>query len=137
MCRSLGHLDGHAQRGRAGALADAGLQHPELALLDGELGVAHVAVVALEPGEDLEQLACGSSGKWFAMRVEGSVLRMPATTSSPCALTRKSPYGLFSPVAALRVKPTPVPELSSRLPNTIACTLTAVPRSWLMRSRTR
>ena len=39
------------------------------------------------------------------------MLRMPATTSSPWALTRKSPYGLFSPVAALRVKPTPVPRV--------------------------
>ncbi len=39
-----------------GALAHPGLQHPELALLDRELGVAHVPVVRLEPGEDLEQL---------------------------------------------------------------------------------
>ena len=58
MPRSLGahHVDRHLQRGGAGALADPGLEHPELALLDGELGVAHVAVVRLEPGEDLEQL---------------------------------------------------------------------------------
>ena len=35
------------------------------------------------------------------------------------------------------MKPTPVPELSSRLPKTMACTLTAVPRSWGMRSRLR
>ena len=51
-----GHLDRHAQRGGAGALAHAGLEHPELALLDGELGVAHVAVVLLELGEDAQQL---------------------------------------------------------------------------------
>ena len=66
----LGHVDGHAQRGRAGALADAGLEHPELALLDGELGVAHVLVVALEAGEDGEQLARGSSGSALCQRVE-------------------------------------------------------------------
>ena len=66
----LRHVDGHAQRGGAGALADAGLQHPELALLDRELGVAHVAVVRLEPGEDVEQLARACSGKWCAERVE-------------------------------------------------------------------
>ena len=65
------------------------------------------------------------------------MLRMPATTSSPCALTRKSPYGLLSPVAALRVKPTPVPELSSRFPKTIAWIFTAVPSSWFIFSRTR
>ncbi len=49
------HVDGHPERGPAGPLADPGLEHPELALLDGELGVAHVAVVVLEPGEDREQ----------------------------------------------------------------------------------
>ena len=32
-------------------------------------------------------------------------------------------------MAGLRVKPTPVAEVSPRLPNTMACTLTAVPRS--------
>ena len=36
------------QRGGGGALAHAGLEHPQLALLDGELDVAHVAVVVLE-----------------------------------------------------------------------------------------
>ena len=124
-----GHLDGHPQRGRAGALADPGLEHPELALLDGELRVAHVAVVRLEPGEDGEQLVVDLREVAAAAPSSGSVLRMPATTSSPWALTRKSPYGPFSPVAGSRVKPTPVPDWSSRLPNTIACTFTAVPRS--------
>src|SRR5256885_15671156 len=52
----LGHVHRHAQRRRARALSDAGLQHPELALLDGELGVAHIAVVLLELLEDAEQL---------------------------------------------------------------------------------
>ncbi len=50
-------------------------------------------------------------GKWWSRASRSSVLRMPATTSSPWALTRKSPYGRFSPVAALRVKPTPVPRV--------------------------
>ncbi len=53
---ALGHVDGHLQRRGARALADAGLQHPELALLDGELGVAHVGVVLFEPLEDLEEI---------------------------------------------------------------------------------
>ena len=34
---------------------------------------------------------------------------------------------LCSPVDGLRVKPTPVPEVSPMLPNTMACTLAAVP----------
>ena len=55
LARALGHLDCHAQRSSAGALTHAGLQHPELALIDGELGVAHVLVVPLEPVEDGEQ----------------------------------------------------------------------------------
>ena len=44
----VGHLDRDAQRGARGALAVAGLQHPELAALDGELHVLHVAVVLLQ-----------------------------------------------------------------------------------------
>ena len=39
----------------------------------------------------------------------GSGVRMPATTSSPCALTRNSPYRRRSPVDGSRVKQTPVP----------------------------
>ena len=55
----LDHLDGNTQSGGCGTLANAGLEHPELALLDGELDVAHVAVVILERQEDaLELLAC-------------------------------------------------------------------------------
>ncbi len=37
-------------------------------------------------------------------------MRMPETTSSPCAFIRYSPKNTCSPVAGLRVKPTPVPE---------------------------
>ena len=41
-------LDRDPERGLGGALAHPGLQHPELAVLDGELDVAQVAVVPLE-----------------------------------------------------------------------------------------
>ena len=50
------HLDGDANRRRTGALAVAGLQHVELAVLDGELEVLDVAVVLLEHGGDLAEL---------------------------------------------------------------------------------
>ena len=53
---ALGHVDRHPQRRHSGALADARLEHPELALIDGELGVAHVAVVRFELVEDAHQL---------------------------------------------------------------------------------
>ncbi len=56
-------------------------------------------------------------------------VRMPATTSSPWAFCRYSPYMSFSPVAGLRVKATPVPESSPMLPNTMVTTFTAVPQS--------
>ena len=64
-------------------------------------------------------------------------MRMPATTSSPCALVRKSPYGALSPVDGLRVNATPVPESSPLLPYTIVWTFTAVPRSSGIRSMRR
>ncbi len=58
----------------------------------------------------------------------GIGVRTPATTSSPWALVRNSPISFFSPVAGSRVKATPVPEFSFRLPKTIGMTLTAVPQ---------
>jgi hypothetical protein len=41
----------------------------------------------------------------------GDGVRTPATTSSPCALIRYSPISFLAPVAGLRVKATPVPEV--------------------------
>ena len=56
----LDHFDSDAQGGGGGALAHAGLEHPELALLDGELDIAHIAVMILERQEHaLEPLTCG------------------------------------------------------------------------------
>ena len=56
----LDHLNSNAQSGGCGTLAHAGLEHPELTLLDGELDVAHVAVVILERQEDtFKLLTCG------------------------------------------------------------------------------
>ena len=61
-------------------------------------------------------------------RLKGSGVRMPATTSSPCALGSHSPKKRRSPVEGSRVKATPVAESSPRLPKTIAWTLHAVPQ---------
>ena len=55
----LDELDRDAERGGGGALADAGLQHPELAALDGELDVTQVAVVVLQRPHDLHELVVG------------------------------------------------------------------------------
>lgn len=45
-----------AEGGTGGALADAGLQHPQLAALDRELDVAEIPVVGLERLHDLHEL---------------------------------------------------------------------------------
>ena len=57
---SLDHVDGDADGGQAGALAVAGLQHVELAILDGELEVLHVAVVLFHLAGDGAQLLVDS-----------------------------------------------------------------------------
>ena len=49
-------LDGDAEGGGSGTLADTGLEHPQLAALDGEFDVAQVAVVGLELVHDSAQL---------------------------------------------------------------------------------
>ena len=51
------HVDGDADSGQAGALAVAGLQHVELAILDGELEVLHVAIVLFHlPGDGAQMV---------------------------------------------------------------------------------
>ena len=49
-------LGGDPEGGAGGALADPGLQHPQLAALDGELDVAEVLVVVLQGLHDLHEL---------------------------------------------------------------------------------
>ena len=56
-------------------------------------------------------------------------MRTPETTSSPCALGRKSPDGVDAPVTSSRLKATPEHDDSPLLPYTICWTLTAVPQS--------
>ena len=53
------HLDRDAKRRRSRALAHARLEHPELALLDGELNVAHIVEVVLEDLEDALEVVGG------------------------------------------------------------------------------
>ena len=52
----IGEFDRNPQRRLRGALAAAGLQHPQLTLLDRELHVLHVAVVLFEQRVDPRQL---------------------------------------------------------------------------------
>ena len=57
----LDHVERDVDGGETGALAVAGLQHPELSFLDGELDVLHVAEVLLERCADLEELLVATS----------------------------------------------------------------------------
>ena len=75
----------------------------------------HVATRPRSPG-----MACASS-----FSVCG--VRRPETTSSPCASNRTSITGSAAPVEGSRENATPEPDVSPRLPNTMACTVTAVP----------
>ena len=58
------HIHGHVERSDTGALADTALQHPELAVLDGELDVLHVGEVVLQVLLDLVEFLvnCRHSG---------------------------------------------------------------------------
>ena len=86
----LDHLHRDVHRGRRRPLAGAGLEHVQLALLDCELKVLHVLVAAFEQVLDRQQLAPAFL-LHSPMRSQGMGVRMPATTSSPWALTRNSP----------------------------------------------
>ena len=54
---SLGHVDSHTQSSGTSALTNTCLQHPQLALFDGELGVAHVFVVRLKTHKNRHQFS--------------------------------------------------------------------------------
>ena len=77
-------------------------------------------------------------GRWQA-ELLGERLRrenLAATYCSPLSRTLETAHIIGrvcdlepTPVDGLRVKPTPVADVSPRFPNTMACTFTAVPRS--------
>ena len=64
----VGHLDGDADRGSAGALAVARLQHVEFAVLDGELEILHVAIMLFKTAGDLFELLVGVGHDRFQIR---------------------------------------------------------------------
>ena len=52
----MDHIYGYFDCGSGGALAITGLQHPQLALLDGKLNVLHIVVELLKLLADLRKL---------------------------------------------------------------------------------
>ena len=126
----LDHVEGDLHGRRRGPLRDARLEHVELAALDRELEVLDVAVVLLELLADLHELVVRLGHLLLRAAAMSFGVRMPATTSSPWAFVRYSPWSSRSPLIVFRVNATPVPESSPMFPKTIVTTLTAVPRSW-------
>ena len=55
----LDHVDRDAQGRRSRTLARTRLQHPQLALLNGELDIAHIAIMALKDAKDAVKLGRG------------------------------------------------------------------------------
>ncbi len=62
------HLNRDAHCGLRGALAVAGLQHEELATLNSELHVLHVAEVMLKTARDFQQLFVNRGKSLFERR---------------------------------------------------------------------
>ena len=52
----LEHIHRHLESGDTGTLADTALQHPELALLDGEFYILHIVEVLLEMFADFVEI---------------------------------------------------------------------------------
>ena len=111
----LDGVDGEAHGRLGGALGVARLQHVQAPLLDRELGVLHVPVVALERAQDLAAAGRGSSGIQSRSSERSRGVRTPETTSSPWALARKSPLGSGAPVTSSRENATPEPERVARV----------------------
>ena len=86
----LRHLDRDTHRGLGRALAVARLQHEELAALDGEFHVLHVAEMLFEPRRDFQQLAV-DRGKAFLERGDACALR--SSSLMPLALGPFAPGG--------------------------------------------
>jgi hypothetical protein len=104
----FGHVHGNAHGRLGGALAIAGLQHPQLAFFDGELHILHVAVMLFQLWAISLELLVGRGHFGFQL---GDV-----SWSCGCRPPRLRPGRwsgnrlrcIFSPVEPLRVMATPV-----------------------------
>ena len=108
----IGEFDGDAQRGFRGALAAAGLQHPQFALLDRELHVLHVAVMLFEqrvdPRQFLERVRHRDFhrclvGAGFLARIFGDVLRRADARHHVLALRVDQEFAVELALAGRRI----------------------------------
>jgi len=63
------HIDGDLDRGGRCALAGAGLQHPELLVLNGEFNVLHFFIMLFQFGVNLYQIRVGGGHVFFQRRI--------------------------------------------------------------------
>ncbi len=68
----LDHINGDLHGGAGGAFAGTGLEHPELAALDGEFQVLHVAIVVFQPPADRQEFAESFRHQLFHGRLVGA-----------------------------------------------------------------
>ena len=66
---ALGHVDSHLQCCCTSALANTCLQHPQFALLNSELGVAHIFVVLFEAQENGHEFSM-NNGEFALQRIK-------------------------------------------------------------------
>ncbi len=86
------HVHRHLQGGGAGALAHPGLEHPQLALVDGEFCVAHVVIMALEALENSEQFGM-HLGELFLELGDGLGVAYPGHDVFALGIDQKVPVG--------------------------------------------
>ncbi len=115
------------RRPAAGRFAVARLQHVEAAFLDRELDVLHVAVVALERPQDRDQLLA-DLGVPLAQLGERRAASAARDDVLALGVGQEVAGGLGRPGHLVAAEGDAGAGVSPLLPNTICCTLTAVPQ---------
>ena len=121
-------IAGNLQSGGCRSLSVSGLQEVKLSFFNGKLHVPHIPVVVFQ--------LIGYFNKFFIafgqiLFQTGNGLGSPDSGHNIFALCVDEVFSVNSPgpVEGFLVNATPVPEVSPIFPNTMDCTLTAVPQS--------
>jgi hypothetical protein len=112
----------------ASALAVARLQHVKLAVLNRELEILHVAVMLFQARGDLAQLPLHIRHDVFELRNVNWSTNAGDYVFALC-IHQELAVELSLSNRRIACEAHPVPLVSPRLPNTVACRLTAAPRS--------
>ena len=108
----MGHVHGDLQRRLGGALAVAGLQHPQFAAFHGEFDILHVAIMAFEQIKDSGQFLIGFRHCLFHRQRLGScflagrfreILRGADAGDDILALGVDQPFAIIEALAGRRI----------------------------------